>query len=265
MKIQTTTNYGQFNFLLANRSINESKVKNLAHEIAVNGLKVPIIVNERLEVIDGQHRLQACKQVKEPLKYFVSRGATVADAAAANQAGSNWNKRDWIDYHAARGNQDYLKLQTWIAHCKSMGVISLDAAILFAQNNATTKTLYKKDGQIIDKKVAGSVLLGNQLKVGTWQFGDEKTAFQLLEMYCELSETAAWTNKKLFITTMIRVSRISDFNLKWLLKQIKKYPQKWYNCVNGDAYIAMIEDIYNYNRNRSNRLPIKHNPELSGR
>ena len=265
MKIQTTTNYGQFNFLLANRSINESKVKNLAHEIAVNGLKVPIIVNEHLEVIDGQHRLQACKQVREPLKYFVSRGATVEDAAAANQAGSNWNKKDWIDYHAARGNQDYLKLQTWIAHCQSMGVTSLDAAILFAQNNASQKTLYRNGEEIIDRKLPNSVLLGSPLKVGSWKFGDEKIAFQLLETYCLISKTATWTKKKLFITTMIRVSRISDFNLVWLLKQIKKYPQKWYNCVNGDAYIAMIEDIYNYNRNRSNRLPIKHNPELSGK
>lgn len=263
MKIQTTTNYGQFNFLLANRSINESKVNNLAHEIALNGLKVPIIVNEHLEVIDGQHRLQACKQVQEPLKYFVSRGATVEDAAAANQAGSNWNKQDWIDYHASRGNQEYLKLQTWIAHCKSLGVKSIDAAILFAQNTATEKTLYMKDNEIIDHKLPGAVLLGRNIKVGTWKFGDEGKALELLNSYLHLTKTANWTTKKSFLSTMIRVSRISDFNLNWLLKQIDKYPQKWYNCVNSDGYVSMIEDIYNYNRNRSNRLPIKNNPELS--
>ena len=264
MRVETTTNYNQFKFLLANRAIRECKVKKLVSEIGMNGLKVPIIVNENLEVIDGQHRLTACKQIHEPIKYLVAPGATVEDAAAANQAGSNWSTRDWIDYHAELGNKHYKKLQKWISVCKSEGVNSLDLAQFFAQNTTTQKNYYlMPDGTVTTIKKQGSIGIGTDLKNGYWEFGDEDKAYEMLGLYQEFSKTAPWAEKKSFAAVLMRVNRIKDFDAKWLLSQIEKYPQMWYNCINRDAFITMIEDIYNFRKARKNRLPIKNNPQLA--
>ena len=105
MNIVETTNYEQFKFLQANRMLDESKIKKLQREISLHGLKVPIMVNEKHQIIDGQHRLIACKKLKTPLKYFVAPGTTVKDAAHANQARSEERRvgkecrSRWSPYH----------------------------------------------------------------------------------------------------------------------------------------------------------------------
>lgn len=266
MNVQTTTNYDQFKFFHGNRAVNQAKVKQLASLIAIDGLKVPIIVNQNKMVIDGQHRLVACKSINEPIKYFVSHGATVEDAAATNQAGSNWTASDWINYHAALGNKEYQKLKDWIAVCKSEGITSVDLARFFAQNSATKMSLYRhSDGSVSKHRQRGSISIGTNVKHGTWKFGNLDKAYELLYLHLDFAKTASWASKANFVTTLIKVSRIKDFDAKWLLSQIEKYPQMWYNCATSDAFITMIEDIYNYRKARKNRLPIRNNPELEAR
>ena len=151
MNIVETTNYEQFKFLQANRMLDESKIKKLQREISLHGLKVPIMVNEKHQIIDGQHRLMACKKLNTPLKYFVAPGTTVKDAAHANQAGSNWNTQDWIHYYAAQGYKDYQELESWIKLCQNHGV-SVVNAVHLAQNNAANNSVYlSTDGKVLHK------------------------------------------------------------------------------------------------------------------
>ena len=266
MNIVETTNYEQFKFLQANRILDESKIKKLQREISLHGLKVPIMVNEKHQIIDGQHRLMACKKLKTPLKYFVAPGTTVEDAAYANQAGSNWKTLDWIHYYAAQGYKDYQDLESWIELCRERGV-NQQNAVLFAQNTATNRTFYQlEDGTITDKKVTkNAVYIGNKVDTGLWKFGNLDLAHILLEQHIELLNTAKWCSKMSFVTCMIRIQRINDFDFAWLMQQIKKYPSKWYNCASSGDFIVMIEEIYNYNKRAHLRVPIRYNPELTAR
>ena len=60
-RILTTTNYDQFTFLKSNREIDQNHVYRLVKLIkdAEGHQKEPVIVNEKLEVISGQHRIKA--------------------------------------------------------------------------------------------------------------------------------------------------------------------------------------------------------------
>jgi len=265
MNIVETTNYEQFKFLQANRMLDESKIKKLQREISLHGLKVPIMVNEKHQIIDGQHRLMACKKLKTPLKYFVAPGTTVEDAAYANQAGSNWKQIDWIHYYAEKGYKDYQDLESWIELCRERKV-NQSNAILFAQNKATTSHLYAHDdGKIIEspKNTKNLVYLGNSITAGYWKFGSLDLAQTLLDQHLELLRTANWCSKMSFVNCMIRIQRIEAFDFAWLVHQIKKYPSKWYNCASSGDFLVMIEEIYNYNKRANHRLPIRYNPELT--
>ena len=62
VQVFETRDYDQFKKLNGNRNINESQVDGIVHSILEVGYQpVPILVNEFMEIIDGQHRLEAVK------------------------------------------------------------------------------------------------------------------------------------------------------------------------------------------------------------
>ena len=70
-KIHVTSDYDQFTYLVGNRDIVNKHVKSLSAEIDNRDLEIPIIVNEKMEVCDGQHRLEAYKVLGKPVPYIV--------------------------------------------------------------------------------------------------------------------------------------------------------------------------------------------------
>ena len=74
--VYTTTDYGIFKRLVGNRDIPESRISKIVESIQTIGwVHNPIIVNERMEVIDGQGRLTALQRLKMPVEYIVAEGA----------------------------------------------------------------------------------------------------------------------------------------------------------------------------------------------
>ena len=72
-KLKTTTDYSLLKMNKLNRAINKSQVERLTKNIKRIGLQVPIIVNRNNEVVDGQHRFLALKNLGKPIVYLESR------------------------------------------------------------------------------------------------------------------------------------------------------------------------------------------------
>ena len=116
MSIKHTTNLDQFKFHERNRRVNRSAVKKLAASIKRVGLKVPITVNSRNIILDGQHRVEAIrllnKTAKTPYKVsYVKKNMSIADIAEMNAHQIQWRMNDWIHFYATGGNENYIKLQ----------------------------------------------------------------------------------------------------------------------------------------------------------
>lgn len=266
-KIYETMNYDIFSLVHGNRQVSTTKVNQLVGEIQRNGLLMPIMVNSAMEVIDGQHRLAACKVARVPVQYFVRSNATVETAANVNMAGSNWGHQDWINKYASDGNKDYIELQAWINECAVYG-IRHTSAIYLAQNSAANITYFMyEDGQIRanhskqQTKIKKIYTVGNAIRVGKWTFGDKATAKNLLNSVL-LFRYCGFHYRPAFITAMIRVSRIKNFDAKKLHAQSIKYPEKFTDQRSSDAFLRMFEDVYNFGRAQKNRLAIVNNPQL---
>lgn len=70
LKTYITRDYSVFKYLKGNRGINLKNVNSIVDNVRDNGLLPTIvIVNENMEVIDGQHRIEAFKQLNLPVEF----------------------------------------------------------------------------------------------------------------------------------------------------------------------------------------------------
>lgn len=72
-QIKYTSNYSRFKHLNGNRNIVEPHLRRLIKSIQENGWleNSPVLVNQKYEIIDGQHRFEACKTLGLPIEYMV--------------------------------------------------------------------------------------------------------------------------------------------------------------------------------------------------
>ena len=108
-EVYITENYAQFKRLEGNRDPRSSRA--IIESIKTIGyIDNPILVNEKLEVIDGQNRLEALKQLNMPVYYHIVEGIGADEAVQLNIGRSNWKTLDYVKSYAERGNETYQKL-----------------------------------------------------------------------------------------------------------------------------------------------------------
>jgi hypothetical protein len=107
-KIQKTNRYGKFTVLDENRDLNQSHVKNLMKSIQEKNLMEynPILVTKSLEVIDGAHRLEACKRLKLDVYYSIIPLAGIKETRLLNRANRSWFLIDYVKSYAKSGNKE---------------------------------------------------------------------------------------------------------------------------------------------------------------
>lgn len=118
--IKQTTDYDQFKTIVGNRLVTPGQVTRLAGSILKKNMLAqdPIIVNEKMEVIDGQHRLEVAKNNKLPIYYIVLEGANILDVMNLNQVQKAWKSKDFIESYAARGNENFVWFHEFIKENK---------------------------------------------------------------------------------------------------------------------------------------------------
>lgn len=111
MKTHTTSDYSIFKFLRQNREVGRPLVRRLAQSLALSNLlhTNPILVTPQMEIIDGQHRLEACKILKIPVVYAVDDNYK-AEHMLARQEAKPWQLKDRVRFHACE-HPDWDRLQ----------------------------------------------------------------------------------------------------------------------------------------------------------
>ena len=110
-KVYTTKDYSIFKRLVGNRDIPETRISKIVESIQTIGwVHNPIIVNEKMEVIDGQGRLTALKRLKIQVEYIIAEGAGNKECIYMNMNMVNWKLPDFIKSYAEQGNENYQRL-----------------------------------------------------------------------------------------------------------------------------------------------------------
>lgn len=142
MVIQCTYNYDKFHYDESNREVKQKYVRILAESINQLDLTQyqPIIVEEETyNIIDGQHRFEACKMLHKPI-YYTIIPRELADNAmiTLNQYQRQWRQEEFLRYHANTEKGCYKELYDF---WKNNGLPISNAAVIYPQKQINAKQI----------------------------------------------------------------------------------------------------------------------------
>jgi hypothetical protein len=237
VKIYWTTQYGNFKWLKGNREINEAKVKKIIKDIeaGIDLLKyAPIIVNEKMEIIDGQHRYMAAKQLKKPVHYVIHQYADLELVPAINSKSTKWKTADYLNSYIDLKKPVYVALQDFVDHFKGVSIAT--AAKLFHSGSVWGG--------------AGDPAM-DAFREGTLKADHQDKAHDLAEL---LADFKPYTDNP-FSSRMFRVigelNGNGKYDHKLLLRKLEESGRRIENMENPKSIIQDMESIINHkSRNR---------------
>lgn len=237
-KVYVTKDLGMFSSIDGNRVPNLIHVKRLTESLRKYGMKCnPILVNEKMQVIDGQHRLLAAKEVKSEVYFIIIFGSNLTDVHTLNLNQKNWSKKDFMEGYANMGLKSYIKLRDFVK--KNEDYTFMDC-IAFCNNTSsicatTNKTGQKKSGQYIFEE-------------GTWLGKDFNLGQEWANKIRMIKPYYIGYNRSVFVGAMIILFQHPDFDFNEFMHKVRLQPTALVDCANRDQYKTLIEDIYNFKR-----------------
>lgn len=129
MEILETTNYDKFKSVKGNRELYLGHLNTLTNSmLSRNMLAVnPIIVNEKFEILDGQHRFEVAKANAMPIYYVILENAGIDEVMLLNKSNKKWNTTEFLQSFATRGYKEY----QWITEYMENYQLSYTQAVWF--------------------------------------------------------------------------------------------------------------------------------------
>lgn len=247
-KVYKTNDLSIFNQIEGNRPPNLQHIRRLSQSIKDNGLLCnPILVNEKMEVIDGQHRLLAAKDANSEIYYVILKGYDLKEVHALNLNQKNWTKKDFLNGYADLGVDSYIKLKKFT---QKNNDFNLSDCIALCSNLTTSS------GLTIGHKFKKSNSVSNQSEVfeeGTWKIKNIDLAQENAEKIRLIKPYYSGYNRTTFVGTMLTIFANENFDFNEFMHKLRLQPTALVDCSNRGQYKMLIEDIYNYrSRNKVN-------------
>lgn len=109
-KIESTKDYEVFKDVIGNRATKSNHINKLKFAMKQDPQITeynPILVNEKMEVIDGQHRLKAIKELGLSVHYIKVSGLTLKNVQDLNSNTKAWTPSDYARAYSITGNTNY--------------------------------------------------------------------------------------------------------------------------------------------------------------
>lgn len=163
--VYQTRDYSKFMRLEGNREVVSKRVVKITKSIQQNGYILnPIVVNEKMQVIDGQGRLEALKGLKMPVDYVIAEGAGLNECVALNSSTTQWRLEDFITSYCEQGNKNYIRLKKLLEEFPKMN-LSAKCAIISGCSDGHTEAI--KQGKAIvteeiEKEARNNLIFANR-------------------------------------------------------------------------------------------------------
>lgn len=233
--MEKTTDYDCFKRLGGNAPINMAHLNRLTDAIQKNNLLEarPILINEKMEVIDGQHRLEAAKRLGVPIFYIKIQGSGVDDIAMLNSNQRNWKMEHYLHlYCDYLNNENYKRFRSWLKEnnlCFTQGI-----SFFIEESSISQCRKSFKDGEFIFdekyKEIAENytILLS---KIVSTQRGIKRP----------------WIQQS-FVRAFIAFCNNKEIEIRRFWEQFEKYPFIISVRASKQDYLELFYELYNYRK-----------------
>lgn len=232
--VHKTSDYGLFNDIFGNRKIAKHHISNIKQSFSEKQIEAPIIVNEKYEVIEGQHRFRSCKALELPIYYIVLAGLELEDVQRLNANSKNWNLSDHCHSFCVRGFKEYITYRDFKAEFKFNENETI--AILEDVNDKNkTRVLWAK------------------FKSGKFKVANLKKSTENVNKIIEVKQYYDGWKRRCFVFAMLTCFEHDSYDHDVFMNKLSKQSGRLTDQVHEDDYMRVIQKIYN----RNNKKPIR--------
>jgi len=234
-ELKKTSDYSIFTLSSENRSV--ENVSKLTASMTRYGFlrchPLHVVLRDgKLVVLDGQHRLKAAKALGIPVYYVIEKDANIS-IPEINCAQRAWSVKDFVHSFASQGLPDYIKLKEF---AESNGLPMFGAASLLIGSNFDSGNT------------------GSKIRNGEYRVRDERYANSVAAVVRASAEYAPWARNGLYVSAISMCLRVREFSARQYIEKLGKHSLLLVLCPNRDAFLDVIESIYN--RNSPKKIPL---------
>jgi disulfide oxidoreductase YuzD len=230
-QVLMTGNYSMFSHFDGNRNVNPKHVVRLKESMKKQYLFSPIIVNEKKQIIDGQHRFDAAKQLGLPIYYIVVRGYGLSEIHLLNSNSSNWGKIDYLQGYCDLGQKPYIQFKDFMQKYPDFGVAS------------TFRLLAGHD-----KKFGRDSCTAKDFENGRLVILDIEKSYDQAKLITSYKPYYAGYHRVRFVSAALNVIEHVNYKHKEMIQKLEMQHGKLRDCSKVADYVIALEDIYNYKR-----------------
>jgi len=239
-KVYKTNDLSIFKSIDGNRVPNPQHIKRLKTSIIENGMLCnPILINDKMEVIDGQHRLIASQEAKSFIYYIILKDYSLSEVHTLNLNQKNWTKKDFMDGYADMGIESYIKLREFV---KKHEDFTFTDCISLCSNNSAQPNGASTKFRLINPELSTQEVFTE----GNWKGKDFNLANEWAEKIRLIKPYYANYNRSMFVLTMIILFKTENFDYSEFMHKLRLQPKALVDCANREQQKLLIEDIYNW-------------------
>jgi hypothetical protein len=232
MKIQQTEEYNLFKRIAGNRTINKAQVSKLFESFGNHpelASAAPILVNEQMQIVDGQHRLEALKKLGIPVTYVMIEGLGMRDVQILNSATKTWTPLDYAKSYSEMGYTDY---DVYLQFRKKY---HLSHNILMSYLSASP-----------DESMRGHTNTIHSFRSGGFKAADIKRANTLCQQLIDMQQYYNRGDSRAFALAFKIAASHPQYDHARMLAKTAEHPDYLKDSPYAEDYMRQLEKIYNF-------------------
>jgi hypothetical protein len=227
-QVYQTQDYSAFKLLVGNRDLNKEHLSRLKKSMETKYLLAPIVVNDKFEIIDGQHRFESAKELSLPINFIIAQGYSLNEVQQLNTNTSNWHSADFLKAYCDEGRVEYLRFKEYR---DAFSDLSLESLLVVLFENIDNQGKFSST----------QIFKSGDLKIESYE-----TAYKICSELKDYKTYFKYYSNRLFVYTFLFLRTKQNYNHNRMIQKLKLQPNRLSRCATRSQYLLLLEEIYNY-------------------
>jgi len=249
-KIYETRNYDLFKSIPGNRDIteNEGHVLRLMDSFKEKYLFTVVCVNKKMQVIDGQNRIEAAKRLNLPIRYMIlPNGYSLREVQRYNTNTKTWTKMAYLKSFCKIGSEPYLRFKEFMDNYPEFGIAA--AQSILCNTSHGWQGVREQGGKVRYRKT-------KPFEDGKLVIDDLPLAYENAGKITQYKEFYNGYTRVSFVRAMLSLFQNKKFDHGVMLRKLGLQPSTLVHCATIEQYKNLIETVYNYKS--QNKVSLKY-------